>query len=50
VLQLRISPEGIAGLAQIGWIAPRDCRDPAVVADAIIDLADAALDARLRPR
>jgi hypothetical protein len=50
VLGLPISREEIAGLAQLGWIAPRDCRDPAALANAVIDLANAALDARLRPR
>jgi hypothetical protein len=49
VLRLPISPEGIAELARLGWITLRDGRDPQAVADATIDLADAALGARLRP-
>jgi hypothetical protein len=49
MLRLPIAPEGIAGLVQAGWLAPRVCRDPAAVAEAVIDLADAALAARLRP-
>jgi hypothetical protein len=52
VPRLPISVEGIAELARLGWIEPQDCRNPAVVAAAVIDLADAALDAvclRSRP-
>jgi hypothetical protein len=49
VLQLPIAPEGIAELVRLGWL-PRHCfPDPATVGDAISELADAALDARLRP-
>jgi hypothetical protein len=49
VLRLPIAPEGIAELVRLGWLNRRDCRDPAAVADAVIDLANGALDARLRP-
>jgi hypothetical protein len=49
VLRLPISPEGIARLARLGWAAPRDCHHAAAVTDAVIHIADAALDTGLRP-
>jgi len=49
MLRLAISPEGIAELTLLGWLAPHDCRDPDALADAVIYLADAALAAGLRP-
>ena len=48
VLQLPISPEGIAEPAWLGWVAPRDCHHAAAVADAVIHLAYAARDTGLR--
>jgi hypothetical protein len=50
MLRLPIAPEGIAGLVQAGWLAPRDCRDATAVADAVVDACDAALDAHLQPK
>jgi hypothetical protein len=47
-LTVTIAPEGIAELARLGWLARRDCRDPAAMADAVVSLADAALDTGLR--
>lgn len=38
-----IAPEGIAALVTGGWLDRRRCRDPAAVADALVDLANAAL-------
>jgi hypothetical protein len=49
-LNLDIAPEGIAGLVALGWLDPRYRGDPTAVPGAIIDLANAALDAGLRPR
>lgn len=49
VVRLPISPEGIGELARLGWLAPRDCHTPATVADALIELANTALDNGLRP-
>jgi hypothetical protein len=44
-----IRPEGIAQLVVLGWLPGRHCHDPAIVADAVVRLADAALATRLRP-
>jgi hypothetical protein len=44
-----IAPEGVAELVRLGWLDRRQCRQPAVLTDALIDLANAALDAGLRP-
>jgi hypothetical protein len=50
VLQVPISPEGVVELLRLGWLDRRQYWQPAALADVIIDLANAALDARLRPR
>jgi hypothetical protein len=44
-----IRPEGIAQLVVLGWLPGRHCHDPAIVADAVVQLAGAALAARFRP-
>ena len=49
-LRLPVSPEGIADLVALNWLDRRNCGYPASVADAVIDLATEALDARLQPR
>jgi hypothetical protein len=49
VIRVPIAPEGIAEMVHLGWLDLRQCRQPAVLADVLIDLANAALDARLRP-
>lgn len=49
VPQVPIAPEGIAALVHLGWLDRRQCRHPTVLADVLSDLANAALDARLRP-
>lgn len=48
-LELPIEPEAILDLAALGWMDCRQCLNPGVVADAVVDLASAALDAGLRP-
>jgi hypothetical protein len=45
-----VAPEGIIEMVRFGWLDRHNCRHPRVVADAITDLANAALDAGLRPR
>ncbi len=49
MLRVPIAPEGIAELVHLGWIDRRECRQPAVLVDVLIDLANAALDAGLHP-
>jgi hypothetical protein len=49
VLRLPIAPEGIADLVAFNWFDRRCCGDPAAAADAVIDLASAALDGGLKP-
>ncbi len=49
VLRVPIAPEGIAELVHLGWLDRRQCRQPAVLVDVLIDLANAALDAGLHP-
>jgi hypothetical protein len=48
-LQVPIGAEGIARLICLGWLDRSECRQPALLADVLIDLANAALDAGLRP-
>jgi hypothetical protein len=48
ILRLPIAPEGVGELVRLGWLHHSDCHDPASVGEAIIELANAALDARLR--
>jgi hypothetical protein len=50
LLRLPISPEGIADLVTLDWLDRRNCGYLGSVANAVSDLADAALEARLRPR
>jgi hypothetical protein len=49
MLRMPISPEGVAELVRLGWLHHSDCHDALTVADAIIELAEAALAASLRP-
>ena len=49
-LRVPIGPEGIVQLICLGWVDRHQCRQPAILADVLIDLANAALDAGLRPR
>jgi hypothetical protein len=49
-LELRLAPEGVAALVGLGWLQPRDCHAPGILADVVADLANAALNAGLRPR
>jgi hypothetical protein len=48
-LVVPIGAEGIARLIYLGWVDRDQCRQPAILADVLIDLANAALDAGLRP-
>jgi hypothetical protein len=50
ILRLPIAPEAIADLVALDWLDRRNCGYPASVADAVVNLATEALDARLRPR
>jgi hypothetical protein len=45
-----VAPVGIAGLLNLGWLDARRIHSSTALADAIVDLADAALAARLRLR
>ena len=38
VLRVPIAPEGIAELVHLGWLDRRQCRQPAVLVDVLIDL------------
>lgn len=51
VVRVPIAPEGIAELVRLGWldIGQRLIVRPTSVADAIVKIANAALDAGLRP-
>jgi hypothetical protein len=49
VVRIPIAPDGIAELVRLGWLDRRQCRQLAVLADVLIDLANAALDVGLRP-
>jgi len=49
VVQVPLEPEGIAELVRLEWLDRRQCRQRTTLADALIDLANAALDAGLRP-
>lgn len=49
VLRVPIAPEGVAELVRLGWLDRNQCRQPAILTDVLIDLANAALDAGLRP-
>jgi hypothetical protein len=48
-LTVPIAPEGIIALVAAGWLDRRACRDPAAVADALVELCNAALNACLQP-
>jgi len=48
-LTVSIVPDGIIELVALGWLDRRHCLDPTTVGDAIVELASAALDARLQP-
>jgi hypothetical protein len=48
-LLVPIGAEGIARLICLGWVNPNQSRQSAVLTDVLIDLANAALDAGLRP-
>jgi hypothetical protein len=50
VLRVPIAPEGVAELVRLGWLERRQGRQPTVLADVLIELANAALDTGLRPR
>jgi len=44
-----VAPEGLVEMVRLGWLDRHSCRHPRVIGDAITDLANAALDAGLRP-
>jgi hypothetical protein len=44
-----VAPEGLVEMVRLGWLDRHSCRHPRVIGDAITDLANAALDACLRP-
>jgi hypothetical protein len=46
---ISVAPEGLVELVRLGWLDRHSCRHPRVIGDAITDLANAALDAGLRP-
>jgi hypothetical protein len=48
-LRVPIGADGIARLICLGWLDRNECRQPAILADVLIDLANAALYAGLRP-
>ena len=49
VLELPICVDAVRDLVHLGWLSVERLRDTGAVADAVIDLADAALAAGLRP-
>jgi hypothetical protein len=49
VIGVPVGPEGIAELVDLGWLDRGSCRHSADLADAVIDLATAALAAGMRP-
>jgi hypothetical protein len=49
-LRVPIGAEGIARLVCLGWLDRNQCQQPAILAEVLIDFANAALDAGLRPR
>jgi hypothetical protein len=49
-LRVAIGAEGIARLVYLGWLDRNQCQQPAMLAEVLIDLANGALDAGLRPR
>jgi hypothetical protein len=49
-LAVPIAPAGIIGLIAAGWLASRDCCDPAAVAAAVADVTDVALELGIPPR
>jgi hypothetical protein len=48
-VRVSVAPKGIAGLVSFGWLDARQILNPALIADAIVDVVDTALDAGLRP-
>jgi hypothetical protein len=50
LIGLRISAEGIADLARLGWLAPERLADPNAVAGAVLGICGEAATSGLRPR
>jgi hypothetical protein len=48
-LRVPIGAEGIARLFCLGWLDRNECQQPAVLVEVLIDVANAALNAGLRP-
>jgi len=50
VLSAPINAEGVIALCKLGWLDPDQFRDRAAVTDAVVELTNAAISLRLRPR
>ena len=48
-LEVSIAAEGIVDLCTLGWLDPKKLRDASAAADAVAELANAALELRLQP-
>ena len=49
VLDIPITAEGLIELCRLGWLDPEKLRNSKAVADAVVDLSNAAISARLQP-
>jgi hypothetical protein len=49
MVRVQVSPQGIGELVRLNWLDVRQIQSPAAVADAVVEVANAALDAYLRP-
>ena len=50
VLGVPINAEGVIALCWLGWLDPDQLRNRAAVTDAVVELTNAAISLRLRPR
>ena len=48
-VHIPVTPEGVVQLLQLGWLDVGQCQRPASVADAVVDIVNGALGARLQP-
>jgi hypothetical protein len=49
-VRVSVAPEGVAGLIKLGWLDVPRMGSPTALANAVVDIADAALDAGLPPK
>jgi hypothetical protein len=49
VLHVPMTPDGVADLLYLGWLAAQDRYNPAAVAVAVVDVVNSALERGLRP-